>query len=44
MNQSIAQKISALRQEIKRHNYNYYTLDAPTITDAESFYKKMVLH
>jgi DNA ligase (NAD+) len=35
MNQSIAQKISALRQEIKRHNYNYYTLDAPTITDAE---------
>ncbi|MCF7971934.1 MAG: NAD-dependent DNA ligase LigA [Methylococcaceae bacterium] len=36
MNQSIiAQKISALRQAIQTHNLNYYTLDAPTITDAE---------
>ena len=35
MNQSIAQKISALRQEIQKHNLNYYTLDAPTVTDAE---------
>jgi len=35
MNQSIAQKISILRQEIQTHNINYYTLDAPTITDAE---------
>jgi len=35
MNQSIAQKISALRQEIQTHNLNYYTLDAPTVTDSE---------
>jgi DNA ligase (NAD+) len=35
MNQSIAQKISSLRQEIQKHNLNYYTLDAPTVTDAE---------
>lgn len=35
MNQPIAQKISALRQKIQVHNLNYYTLDAPTVTDAE---------
>ncbi|MDF1582473.1 MAG: NAD-dependent DNA ligase LigA [Methyloprofundus sp.] len=35
MNQSIAQKISLLRQQIQTHNLNYYTLDAPTITDTE---------
>ncbi|NOR80215.1 MAG: NAD-dependent DNA ligase LigA [Methyloprofundus sp.] len=35
MTQSIIQKIALLRQEIHTYNYNYYTLDAPTITDAE---------
>ena len=35
MTQSTIQKIALLRQEIHTHNYNYYTLDAPTITDAE---------
>ncbi|MFZ5511530.1 MAG: NAD-dependent DNA ligase LigA [Pseudomonadota bacterium] len=28
-------KVRALREEIERHNYNYYVLDAPTIPDAE---------
>jgi len=31
----IQKKISDLRQAIERHNYNYYVLDAPTISDAE---------
>ena len=31
----IAEKIAVLRQEIKAHEYNYYVLDAPVITDAE---------
>ncbi|BCG64654.1 MAG: DNA ligase (NAD+) [Methyloprofundus sp.] len=35
MPQSIAQKIAALRQQIQTYNHNYYTLDAPTVTDAE---------
>jgi DNA ligase (NAD+) len=26
-------KINALREELRRHNYNYYVLDNPTITD-----------
>lgn len=30
-----AQRISQLRTELERHNYNYYVLDAPTIPDAE---------
>lgn len=32
---SIKNKIASLRQNINTHNRNYYTLDAPTITDAE---------
>jgi DNA ligase (NAD+) len=35
MPQSISQQIAELRQQIQAHNYNYYTLDAPTVTDAE---------
>lgn len=31
----ILQKITALRDELSQHNYNYYVLDAPTITDFE---------
>jgi DNA ligase (NAD+) len=33
--QSAADRIRKLRQEIERHNYRYYVLDAPTIPDAE---------
>ena len=33
-------KIKALRDELERHNYNYYVLSAPTISDFE-FDKKM---
>lgn len=29
----ILQNIQALREELNQHNYNYYVLDAPTITD-----------
>ncbi|OQK17843.1 aromatic ring-opening dioxygenase LigA [Methyloprofundus sedimenti] len=35
MTESIASKIATLRQQIQAHNYAYYTLDTPTITDAE---------
>jgi len=28
-------RVTALRREIERHNYAYYVLDAPTVTDAE---------
>ena len=35
MTQAIATKISLLRQKIQTYNYNYNTLDAPTVTDAE---------
>lgn len=28
-------KIKALRDELERHNYNYYVLSAPTISDFE---------
>lgn len=31
----ILQKITALRDELRQHNYNYYVLDAPVITDME---------
>lgn len=31
----ILQKITALREELQQHNYNYYVLDAPVITDLE---------
>ncbi len=30
-----AQRVEELRREIARHNYLYYTLDAPEITDAQ---------
>ena len=32
---SIKDKITALRQELREHNHNYYVLDAPTISDYE---------
>ncbi len=35
MTESIDQQIATLRQQLQAHNYSYYTLDAPTITDAE---------
>jgi DNA ligase (NAD+) len=28
-------RVAALREEIERHNYQYYSLDAPTVSDAE---------
>jgi DNA ligase (NAD+) len=31
----IRERAEALRREIEAHNYRYYTLDAPTISDAE---------
>ncbi|UOY06940.1 NAD-dependent DNA ligase LigA [Muricauda sp. SCSIO 64092] len=31
----IKNKIKALREELREHNYNYYILDNPTITDYE---------
>ncbi len=35
MSESVSQRIAYLRGEIERHNYQYHTLDAPLITDAE---------
>lgn len=32
---NIEQQISALRKELDQHNYNYYVLDNPTISDRE---------
>ena len=32
---SIQEKITALREELRGHNYNYYVLDKPTISDYE---------
>lgn len=29
------ERMKALIKEINKHNYNYYTLDAPTISDSE---------
>ena len=29
------QRIDELRAELNRHNYNYYVLNAPTISDKE---------
>ncbi len=31
----IEQQINALREELNQHNYNYYVLDTPTISDFE---------
>ncbi len=35
MTESIQQKIEALREELHQHNYNYYILDEPSISDFE---------
>jgi len=35
MSQDVAERIAWLRQEIHYHNYRYYVLDAPVISDAE---------
>ncbi|WP_412985441.1 NAD-dependent DNA ligase LigA [Pontimicrobium sp. IMCC45349] len=32
---NIKEQIEALREELRQHNYNYYTLDNPTISDYE---------
>lgn len=32
---TVLQKIQALREELHQHNYNYYVLDTPTISDFE---------
>lgn len=32
---NVQEQIQQLRQELHRHNYNYYVLSAPTITDQE---------
>ncbi len=31
----VKDRIEALRQELHRHNYNYYVLNAPTVSDCE---------
>ncbi len=33
--ESIVRRVGKLREAIERHNYRYYVLDAPTISDAE---------
>lgn len=38
--ETIEAKIKALREELEQHNYNYYVLSAPTISDRE-FDEKM---
>ena len=35
MSENIQKKIEDLRAELHQHNYNYYTLDEPTISDFE---------
>ncbi len=35
MHENIHQKIESLREELHQHNYNYYVLDEPTISDFE---------
>ena len=37
---SVKEQIEALRSELEQHNYNYYVLSAPTISDKE-FDEKM---
>lgn len=32
---NVLQQIQALREELHQHNYNYYVLDTPTISDFE---------
>ena len=40
---SISQQIKQLRKEIEEHNYRYYVLDAPVISDADydTLFKKL---
>jgi DNA ligase (NAD+) len=35
MNKAAQEQIDALREEIRRHEHNYYVLDSPEISDAE---------
>ena len=35
MSENIQKKIEDLREELHQHNYNYYTVDEPTISDFE---------
>ncbi len=35
MNDPILEKIQTLREELNQHNYNYYVLDSPSISDYE---------
>ena len=35
MPENIQQKIEELREELHQHNYNYYILDEPSISDFE---------
>jgi DNA ligase (NAD+) len=41
---NIEEKISQLRRELQEHNYNYYVLDKPTISDYEFDIKLEELH
>lgn len=44
MSENIQQKINELRKELHQHNYNYYILDEPTISDFEFDAKLKALH
>ncbi len=44
MPENIQQKIEELREELHQHNYNYYVLDEPTISDFEFDAKLEELH
>jgi DNA ligase (NAD+) len=35
MNENLKQQLEQLRQVLEHHNYRYYVLDDPEITDAE---------
>ena len=35
-----SQRIKELRKLLNEYNYNYYVLDAPTVTDYEDVYKR----
>lgn len=35
MSENIQQKIESLREELHQHNYSYYILDEPSISDFE---------
>ncbi|MCL5246174.1 NAD-dependent DNA ligase LigA [Cellulophaga sp. 20_2_10] len=40
----VKEQIEALRQELREHNYNYYVLDTPTISDYDFDIKLKELH